>query len=86
MNERSQESEGQDEAAEAAQRVADSVESWESTAEESTVRRELDEGLDDAGVEVPDGERKRLVEEIKDEDADPEVDRAEPVDETSDPS
>lgn len=79
MNEQDRGQQDADAAQEAAQRVADSVESWESTAEESTVREQLDEGLDEASVDVPPGEKDRLVDEIKDRDA-PEVDDAEPRD------
>lgn len=72
---------GQDEATEAAQNVADSVESWEYSAEEETVRDELDRGLEDAGVQVPQQEKDKLVDQIKAEDDDPEVERARPDEE-----
>lgn len=69
---------GQDEAREAAQHVADSAESWEHGAEESTIREHLEEGLDEAGVEVAEDEKERLVADIKDDDATPTVDEATP--------
>lgn len=69
---------GGDEAAEAAQHVADSVESWEYSAEEDTVRGQLDEGLDEAGVDVPEEEKDKLVDQIKDDETSPHVEQAEP--------
>jgi hypothetical protein len=69
---------GKDEAEEAAQRVADSVESWEYSAEPETVEQELDSGLEEAGVEVTAGERDKLVQQIKDDDASPDVEDARP--------
>jgi len=69
---------GHDEAEEAAQRVADSVESWEYSAEPETVEDQLDAGLEEAGVEVPTGERDKLVQQIKDDDATPDVTEAKP--------
>ncbi len=72
--------EGQDEAREAAQHVADSAESWEHASEESTVREHLDEGLAQAGVDVPEGQKQQLVEDIKDDDATATVDDAVPED------
>lgn len=71
-------SNGQDEAREAAQHVADSTESWEHGAEESQVRDHLEEGLDQAGVEVPEGEKDKLVEQVRDEASAPEVEQASP--------
>lgn len=71
-------SNGQDEAREAAQHVADSTESWEHGAEESQVREHLEEGLDQAGVEVPEGEKDKLVEQVRDEGSSPEVEQASP--------
>jgi len=69
---------GPDEAREAAQHVADSTESWEHGAEEPQVREHLEEGLDEAGVEVPEDEKDRLVEQVRDGDASPEVGEARP--------
>jgi hypothetical protein len=71
-------SNGQDEAREAAQHVADSTESWEHGAEESQVRDHLEQGLDQAGVEVPEGEKDKLVEQVRDEGSSPEVEQASP--------
>lgn len=71
----------QDEAAqEAAQHVADSTEAWEHGAEEQQVREHLDEGLADAGVDVPEAEKDKLVEQVRDEDEVPIVDSATPED------
>ena len=69
-----------DDAREAAQHVADSAESWEHGAEKSTVREHLDEGLDKAGVDVSEGEKEQLVDDIKDGDASPVVKEATPED------
>ena len=69
-----------DEAREAAQNVADSAESWEHGAEESTIRDHLDQGLEEAGVEVSDDEKARLVDEVRDDDQKPLVEDATPED------
>lgn len=71
--------EEQDAATEAAQNVADEVKSsWHSSTDQ-TVREELDKGLDEANVDMPDSERESLVSEIKDEgDRSPEVHEASP--------
>ena len=69
-------SEHDDDAREAAQHVADSAESWEHGAEKSTIRDHLDDGLAQAGVEVSEEEKEQLVEDIKSDDASPEVDQA----------
>ena len=72
-------SQGQDDAArEAAQHVADSAKSWEHGAEEPIVREHLEDGLDEAGVDVAEDEKDRLVEDIRDGDAAPVVDEAAP--------
>lgn len=76
----SEQQSGRQEATEAAQHVADSVESWQHGAEESTVREELDEGLADAGVDVPDPEKDELVDQIRDDEEPARVDRADPTD------
>jgi len=73
-----QDEQGRDEATEAAENVAERVESWEYSAEPDTVREKLDEGLDEAGVDVPEEERENLVEQIKDGESSPEVDGARP--------
>ncbi len=72
--------ESHDAAREAAQHVADSAESWEHASEESTIREHLDQGLNEAGVDVPEDEKHQLVEDIKDDDATPTVDEAAPED------
>jgi hypothetical protein len=64
MSELPTEEERQDAAAEAAQNVVDEVTSWEYSAETGTIESRLDDGLHEAGVELDDGERARLVEEI----------------------
>ena len=71
-------------ATEAAQNVVDEVTSWEYSAEPETIAAELDEGLQEAGVELDDDERSRLVEEIDQVKADetrgaPDVQSAAPV-------
>jgi hypothetical protein len=68
----------EDEAREAAQHVADSTEAWEHGAEETEVRQHLEEGLDEAGVEVPEDEKQRLVGEVRSDGDSPEVGEAEP--------
>ena len=57
-------SETGDAAAEAAQNVVDEVTSWEYSAERDTIENRLDEGLDDAGVTVDEGEKQRIVDEV----------------------
>ena len=74
----------QDAATEAAQNVVGEVTSWEYSAEPGTIASRLDEGLEEAGVEVDEGERRRLVEEIDEVKQDesrgaPEVRSAEPA-------
>ena len=51
-------------AGEAAQHVVDEVTSWSYSAERDTVEAHLDEGLAEAGVRLPPGERERVLEEI----------------------
>ena len=53
-----------DAAAEAAQNVVDEVTSWEYSAERDTIEDQLDQGLDDAGVTVDEGEKQRIVDEV----------------------
>lgn len=67
-----------DEATEAAQNVTDEVSSYQSGAPEETVDSELDEGLDEAGVEVSEEEQQRLTQEISDDEGTPEVSDADP--------
>lgn len=66
-------SEEQDAAREAAQHVVDDVTAWNETSEEGTIREELDRGLDQAGVDLSDAERERLVGEIENADGRPDV-------------
>lgn len=73
----------QDAATEAAQHVVDDVTSWEYSGDGDRIADELEDGLDEAGVEVLQGEKDRLVEEIDDLKDDetagtPNVDSAEP--------
>ena len=53
-----------DAATEAAQNVVDDVTSWNYSGDRDVIESELDQGLDQAGVEVPAGERERILEEI----------------------
>jgi len=63
-NESGSANEREDAATQAAQNVVGEVTSWEYSAEPDTIEATLDDGLREAGVEVDDGERRRLVEEI----------------------
>jgi hypothetical protein len=77
----------QDAAKEAAQNVVGEVTSWEYSAEPDTIGSKLDEGLQQAGVDVDDDERSRLVDEIDEVKQDesrgaPEVESAQPADDT----
>ncbi len=79
--------EQQDAATEAAQNVVDEVTSWEYSAERDTIEERLDEGLEQAGVDVDEPERQRLVEEIDEVKQDegrgaPDVESARPADDT----
>lgn len=49
----------------ALQGVVDRLASWQDGAEEKTLRQELDEGLDEAGIDVEDGVRERIVEHLR---------------------
>lgn len=53
-------------ATEAAQNVVDDVTSWEYSGDPDRIADKLDEGLDEAGVDVPGDEKARVVEEIDD--------------------
>lgn len=70
--------EEQDAAREAAQHVVDDVTAWNETSEEGTIREELDRGLDQAGVDLSDAEKERLVEQIESGDGRPDVGGAQP--------
>lgn len=56
--------ERQDAAVEAAQNAVEEASSWEYSAERETIEARLDDGLQQAGVELDDAERHRLVDEI----------------------
>ena len=76
-----------DAATEAAQNVVDEVTSWEYSAEPDTIESRLDEGLEQAGVDVDEQERQRLVDEIDEVKQDegrgaPDVESARPADDT----
>ena len=70
-------------AIEAAQRVVDEVSSYEYSAEDDTIARQLDDGLAKAQVSLSDDERSRILAEIdgmKDEQSSaPQVRSATPV-------
>ena len=75
--------EKQQAAIEAAQRVVDEVSSYEYSAEDDTIARQLDDGLAKAKVSLSDDERTRILAEIdgmKDERSSaPQVRSASPV-------
>ncbi len=64
MSEPTNEQEREDAATEAAQNVVDDVTSWNYSGDRTIVEAELEEGLDEAGVEVAPDERERILEEI----------------------
>ena len=66
MSEHADTPQEQDAAAEAAQNVVDEATSWEYSAEKDTIDEAVDEGLDEAGVEMDPSERQRVVDEIDD--------------------
>jgi hypothetical protein len=51
----------------ALQAVVDRLASWQDGAEEKTLRQELDEGLDEAGIDVPDDVRARIIEHLRED-------------------
>lgn len=53
-------------AVEAAQRVVDDVSSYQYSAEDAVIADELDQGLGQARVSLPDDERTRILAEIDD--------------------
>lgn len=75
-----EQTDGPEEAREAAQHVADSAESWEHAAEESKIREHVDQGLDEAGVEMAEEDKERVTEQVRDDDEKPIVDAAYPED------
>lgn len=52
---------------EALQAVVDRLASWQDGAEEKTLREELDEGLDEAGIDVDEDVRERIVTHIRED-------------------
>ncbi|WP_122260709.1 hypothetical protein [Ornithinimicrobium cerasi] len=52
---------------EAAEHVVERVESWDEGAEPGTIRKDLEEGMAQAQVEVGDAELDRMAEEIHDD-------------------
>ena len=56
-----------DERTEAIQAVVDRVTSWQDGATEGTVEHELRDGFAEAGVDVPDGDVRKLADAIQDE-------------------
>jgi hypothetical protein len=51
----------------ALQAVVDRLASWQDGAEEKTLREELDEGLDEAGIDVSEDVRERIVAHIRED-------------------
>ena len=54
----------QDAATDAAQNVVDDVTSYEYSGDKDRIEHKLDEGLDQAGVELASAEKKRVVQDI----------------------
>lgn len=52
---------------EAAEHVVDRVESWDEGAQPETVRKDLQEGMAEAQVDVDEGQLDRMAEDIHDE-------------------
>lgn len=51
----------------ALQAVVDRLASWQDGAEVKTLREELDEGLDEAGIDVTDDVRERIIEHLRED-------------------
>ena len=73
----------QDAATDAAQNVVDDVTSYEYSGDKDRIEHKLDEGLDQAGVELDSAEKKRVAQDIdalKDDEGagTPDVERARP--------
>lgn len=66
-NDQTQPAEQGDAKQEAAEHVVERVESWHEGAETDTLREELADGMDQAGVETSGEELDRMAEEIHDE-------------------
>ncbi|HYN30407.1 MAG TPA: hypothetical protein VES95_11160 [Dermatophilaceae bacterium] len=64
MSEASNEQERQAAATEAAQNVVDDVTAWNYSGDREIVESALEDGLAAAGVDVSEGEKERIVEEI----------------------
>jgi hypothetical protein len=60
-------SEESDARQEAAEHVVDRVESWDEGARPETVREDLEEGMAEAQVDVPEGDLDRMAQEIHDD-------------------
>lgn len=60
-------SEESDARQEAADHVVERVESWDEGAQPETIREDLEEGMEQAEVEVDDGDLEQMAEEIHDE-------------------
>ena len=68
MTEETADQTGADEAKVAAlQGVVDRLASWQDGAEEKTLREELDAGLDEAGIDVDEDVRERIVAHIRED-------------------
>lgn len=77
---RNEQTEGSEEAREAAQHVADSAESWEHASEKPEIREHVERGLDEAGVAMAEEDKERVVEQVRDDEEKPIVDAAHPED------
>lgn len=66
MSENTDPTEHDDPRVEALQAAYDRVNSWEETAPPETIRSELDEAIAQAGIEVSEQHRERLVQHISD--------------------
>ena len=51
----------------ALQGVVDRLASWQDGAEEKTLREELDDGLEEAGIDVGDDVRERIVAHLRED-------------------
>ncbi len=51
----------------ALQAVVDRLASWQDGAEEKTLREELDDGLQEAGIDVTDDVRDRIVQHLRED-------------------
>ena len=67
MSENHDPAEHDDPRVEVLQAVYDRVNSYEESASPETIRRDLDAALDEAGINVSDNTRERLVDHIRDQ-------------------